>query len=295
MIVSLKTILDIAEARNIAIGAFNVTFLDGIYAVLQAAEELNQPVILQFANAAHGIYTPMDVIGPVMVSMAERAKVPVCVHLDHGDNFQDIQAALEMGFSGIMYDGSALPYEQNVANTRVAVELAKRYGVSVEAEIGSMGREEFASAGGSSQDAEIESCYTDPDQAARFVKDTQIDALACSFGTVHGIYLKAPKLDIERIRVIREKTGVPVVMHGGSGISDEVFRKCINQGVRKINFYTYASKYAGDLIRYYLGTEDGNVYFHDIAVRGRESFKQTYIKTIKVFSNLDRLAGGSRA
>lgn len=287
MIVSLKAILEIAEARNIAVGAFNVTSLEGIEAVLGAAEELHEPVILQFANAAHKAYVSMDVIGPVMVMMAEKATVPVCVHLDHGETFEEVQDALHMGFSGVMYDGSVLPYAQNVANTKAVVELAHRHGTSVEAEIGSMGREEFSSAGGTGEEEEVESCYTDPDQAAAFVKETGVDALACSFGTVHGIYMRAPKLDIERIGRIREKTGVPVVMHGGSGISDEDFRKCIRQGVRKINFYTYAAKFAGDLIREKLAKAEGNVYFHDMSVWGRESMKDTYIKTIRVFSNLE--------
>ncbi|MDO4521601.1 MAG: class II fructose-bisphosphate aldolase [Eubacteriales bacterium] len=285
MIISLGAILEIAEARNIAIAAFNVTTLEGVEAVLAAAEELNQPVILQFANAAHSGFISMDVIGSVMVDMAEKSTVPVCVHLDHGANFAEVQQALELGFSSVMYDGSTLSFAENVANTRAVVELAEAYGASVEAEIGSMGREEFASAGADDQD-EIESCYTDPDQAAEFVAETGVDALACSFGTVHGIYVKAPKLDIERIGEIREKTGVPIVMHGGSGISDEDFRKCIEQGVRKINFYTYAAKDAGAYIKEKLNQQEGNVYFHDIAVWGRESMKKTYMDTIKVFSDL---------
>lgn len=286
MIISLKTILEMAEAKNIAVGAFNVTSLEGIQAVLSAAEELNQPVILQFANAGHGSFISLDVIGPAMVSMAEKAAVPVCVHLDHGDNLQEIHEALELGFSGIMYDGSALPYAENVANTKAAVELAREYGASVEAEIGSMGREEFSSAGMEGENEEIESCYTDPKQAAEFVKATGVDALACSFGTVHGIYLHAPKLDIERVEEIRKEIGIPVVMHGGSGISDEDFRKCIERGVRKINFYTYAAKDAGAAIKEKLAKEEGPVFFHDIAVLGRETMKKTYLKTIKVFSNL---------
>ena len=220
MLVTLKSILRLAEADNKAIGAFNVTTLEGIRAVIAAAEETGQPVILQFANAAHSGYI---------------AKVPVCVHLDHGANLEEVHEALELGFTSVMIDGSALPYEKNVALTDATVELAQGFGASVEAEIGSMGREEFLSAGGSEADLG-ESSYTDPDQAARFVKDTGIDALACSFGTVHGIYLKAPKLDVDRIKVIREKTGKPVVMHGGSGLSDEDFRRCIQNGVRKINF-----------------------------------------------------------
>lgn len=286
MIVSLKTILGMAEATNTAIGAFNVTTLEGLRAIIDAAEELNQPVILQFANAAHKSFIPLEMIGPIMMEFADKAKVPVCVHLDHGADLDEVKRGLDLGFTGIMYDGSALPYEQNVANTRAAVELAAQYGASVEAEIGSLGREEFASAGGTGEEEELEGCYTDPQQAAQFVKDTGVDALACSFGTVHGIYLKAPKLDIERVGRIRKATGIPIVMHGGSGISDEDFVKCIQNGVRKINFYTYAAKYAGDFVKEKVNAEKGNVYFHDIAAWGMESMKQTYLDTIKVFSNL---------
>lgn len=286
MIISLKSILDMAEAAGTAVGAFNITTLENLQSVLEAAEGLNQSVIIQFANAAHKSYIPMKVVGPLMVHFAEKAKVPVCVHLDHGENLDEVKQAIDMGFSGVMYDGSSLPYEQNVANTRTAVEIAARYGVSVEAEIGSLGREEFASVGGGEAE-EVESCYTDPTQAARFVQDTKIDALACSFGTVHGIYVKAPKLDIPRIKKIHDLTGVPVVMHGGSGISDEDFRKCIANGVRKINFYTYAAKYAGEYVKEKVEAAQENIFFHDIAIWGKESMKKTYTDTIKVFSNLN--------
>ena len=282
MLVSLKSVLGIAEAENIAIGAFNLTTLEGIRAVISAAEELNQPVILQFANAAHKQYVPLEIIAPVMLALGDKAKVPVCVHLDHGADFDEVKRALDLGFTSVMYDGSALPYEINVANTRAVVELARGFAASVEAEIGSMGAE-VSEEGGEA----VESCYTDPDIAAKFVKETGADALACSFGTVHGIYKSAPKLDIERIAKIRKATGVPVVMHGGSGISDEDFRKCIENGVRKINFYTYAAKYAGEYVKKKLEENSGNVFYHDIAIWGMESMKKTYIDTIKVFAGLN--------
>jgi fructose-bisphosphate aldolase class II len=285
MLVSLRTILDLAESRNIAIGAFNVTTLEGIRAVVEAAEELDQPIILQFANAAHKSLVPLDMIGPIMLQFADRAKVPVCVHLDHGEGFEEIHSALELGFTGVMYDGSVLSYEENAANTRAVVEMAAEYGASVEAEIGSMGREEFASAGADEQQA-IAGAYTDPDQAAKFVHETGVDALACSFGTVHGIYVSEPHLDIPRVGRLREATGVPIVMHGGSGISDEDFVRVINQGVRKINFYTYSAKFAGDYVRDKISGTKGNVYYHDIANWGRESMKNTYLSTIRVFSKL---------
>ena len=286
MILSLKALLSMAEARNIAVGAFNVTTLEGIQAVLVAAEETGQPVIVQFANAAHGRYISLEVIGPIMVSMADKAKVPVCVHLDHGESLAEIKSALTIGFSSVMYDGSMLSYEQNVANTKAVVEMSAKYGAGVEAEIGCMGREEFASAGGNKEEEEVKSCYTDPQQARQFVLDTGVDALACSFGTVHGIYLKAPKLDVDRVKTIRNLTGIPVVMHGGSGLSDEDFKNCINNGVRKINFYTYAVKDAGEYVKSKVNAEKGYVYYHDIAVWGLAAMKETYVKTISVFSNL---------
>lgn len=283
MLITLKSILKIAEAENKAIAAFNVTTLEGVRAVIAAAEETGEPVIVQFANAAHGVYVPLAVIGPVMVHMAREALVPVCVHLDHGENLEEVSEALELGFTSVMFDGSALSYEKNVAYTSAVVEMAAQYGAGVEAEIGSMGREETASAGEGGGDV-AESAYTDPEMAASFVRDTGIDALACSFGTVHGIYLKTPRLDFDRISAIRRAAGKPVVMHGGSGISDEDFRRCIQNGVRKINFYTYAAKYAGDAVREKIRNTEGNVYYHDIATWAMESMKETYIHTIRVFS-----------
>ena len=277
MVIALKNILDIAESKNMAIAAFNATSLEGIMAVIEAAQEEDTPVILQFANAAHGKYVPLDTIGKVMVMLAEEAKVPVCVHLDHGDNFDEIKKALDIGFSSIMYDGSALSFKENVANIRYAKVLADQYAAGVEAELGAMGAE--------GAEDNIMGAYTDPELAKIFVEETGIDALAASFGTVHGIYKSEPKLDFERIEKIRELTGVPVVMHGGSGISDGDFRKCIDRGVRKINFYTYAAKFAGDAIRQMAADTSGNLYSHDIFVQARQSMKQTYKDAIKIFKN----------
>ena len=168
-------------------------------------------------------------------------------------------------------------FKENVSNTRYAAALADEYGASIEAELGAMGAEGV--------EDNIMGAYTDPELAKIFVEETGIDALAASFGTVHGIYKSEPKLDFERIENIRELTGVPVVMHGGSGISDEEFRRCIDRGVRKINFYTYAAKFAGDAIRKMAEDTSGNLYSHDVFVTARESMKQTYRDAIRVFKN----------
>ncbi|MBE7721047.1 MAG: class II fructose-bisphosphate aldolase [Lacrimispora celerecrescens] len=286
MLITMKAILELADAKNIAIGAFNITSLEGIQAVLEVSEELNQPVILQFAPV-HETIIPMSVIGPIMVMMAERATVPVAVHLDHGDDLNLLKKALDMGFTSAMYDGSALSFEENAANTRIAVEIADAYGASVEAEIGAMGRQEFSSIGEGEEGEATEGCYTDPEQAERFVEATGVDALACSFGTVHGLYITEPKLDFDRISQIRNRIGLPIVMHGGSGVSDQDFRRCIENGVRKINYYTYLAKAGGMHVKEKAIEAEGYVYYHDVTLWGIEAMKKDVLHTIKVFSNLE--------
>ena len=213
MLVTLTEILAMAEEKKCAVGAFNTPNLECITAVLNAAEKLNVPVIISHAEL-HESVSPLSVIGPVMVQAAELAKVPVCVHLDHCETLSYMEQALKLGFTGVMYDGSVLPYEENVANTRIAVAMAKDYGAGVEAEIGTLASREGgqdANAGGP--------VYTDPDLAVQFCRETGIDALAPSFGTAHGIYKSKPVLDLNRVKVIAEKTGLPLVMHGGSGVT----------------------------------------------------------------------------
>lgn len=280
MLITLKNILKMAESKDMAIAAFNVTSLEGVLAVIEAAEDEDTPVILQFANAAHSKYISLEDIGRVMVAFADRSKVPVCVHLDHGNNFDEIKRALDLGFTSIMYDGSELSLKQNIANTKYAKILADEYGASIEAELGSMGTE--------GENENILGAYTDPEVARVFVNETGIDALAASFGTVHGIYKSRPNLDFDIISGIRKLSGIPVVMHGGSGISESDFKKCIDCGVRKINYYTYAAKYAGDAIRDMVKDKAGNIYSHDILVEIRRNMVKTYKETIRVFKNIQK-------
>ena len=280
MLITLKNILKMAESKDMAIAAFNVTSLEGVLAVIEAAEDEDTPVILQFANEAHSKYISLEDIGRVMVAFADKSKVPVCVHLDHGNNFDEIKRALDLGFTSIMYDGSELSLKQNIANTKYAKILADEYGASIEAELGSMGTE--------GENENILGAYTDPEVARVFVNETGIDALAASFGTVHGIYKSRPNLDFDIISGIRKLCGIPVVMHGGSGISDSDFKKCIDCGVRKINYYTYAAKYAGDAIRDMLKDKNGNIYSHDILVEIRRNMVKTYKETIRVFKNTQK-------
>ena len=274
MLVNLKEILAIAEERKCAVGAFNTPNLECLIAVIDAAEKLGTPVII-FQAELHENISPLEKIGPVMVQAAEKAGVPVCVQLDHGETLDYIERSLEIGFTGIMYDGSLLPYEENLMNTKKAVAMARSFNAGVEAELGAMpSREGVEAASGP--------VYTDPAQAEKFCRETGIDALAPSFGTAHGIYKAKPMLDIERVRIISEKTGLPLVMHGGSGVSEEDYRKAIRAGIRKINYYTYMSNAGSRAVRELLAKEDVT-FFHDLAFAAQKAMQADAEKAMTVF------------
>lgn len=276
MLVTLKEILKIAEEKKIAIGSFNAVSMPYVQAIIAAAEELDQPVILMHAQVHEEMgLCKMEEVAPMMLWFAEKAKVPVCVHLDHGTDLDYVKRGLELGFTSVMYDGSNLPTDKNVANTKIAVEMASKTGASVEAEIGSMGARE----GGDGEGAA--SVYTDPKQAADFVNETGIDALACAFGTAHGFYATAPKLDMERLSAIYDSIDVPIVMHGGSGVSEDDYREVIRRGVRKVNYYTYMAKAGAAAV-------SGKEYaqFHDVLVEATAAMKENVKAAMKVFANL---------
>lgn len=279
MLVTLNKILKMGEERGCAIGAFNTPNLECIRAVIDTAEKYNVPVIISHAEL-HEEVAPLDVIGPVMVLSARNAKVPVCVHLDHCETLDYMARALEIGFTGVMYDGSLLPYEKNVANTIQAVAMAKPYRAGVEAEIGQLASRE----GGIDENAGGP-VYTDPDLAVKFVRQTGIDALAPSFGTAHGIYKSKPVLDLERVAVIKEKVGLPLVMHGGSGVSPEDYRTAIQNGIRKINYYSYMSK-AGTTAAKELLAGGDVTFFHDVAMAAQKAMAADVDKAFQVFYNL---------
>ncbi len=303
MLVTMSEILALCEAKKCAVGAFNTPNLESVRAVISAAEELDVPVIIQHAQS-HEEIMPIDIIGPVMIELAKKADVPICVHLDHGETIRYIHKALDLGFTSVMYDGSVLPYEENVANTQMVITMAKRVGASVEAEIGSMGKRENGS--GTASGPDPEKIYTDPIQAADFVKKTGIDALACSFGTTHGVYISEPKLDFDVVRNVRQKANIPVVMHGGSGVSEEDYKKAIQAGVRKINYYTYMAMAGGKSVQDSLLTgcipvekngkeykycysliekeKDTPLMYHDLVSMATQAMKENCKKAMKVFA-----------
>ena len=230
MIVNLEEILKRAQDGKYAVGLFNTTDTDMLEAVIAAAEELNSPVIIGTAE----VLLPsgdLKLIGHGMVAAAKRAKVPVCVHYDHGLTYERCVEALSLGFSSIMFDGSAGDAEENTKNTRELVKLAHTLGATVEGEIGHVGE-------AASGDGEVTDMYTTPEEAVEFVERTGVDALAIAIGTAHGAYKTKPKLDIERLKAIRAATDTPLVLHGGSGLSDDDFRNTVAGGIAKINIFT---------------------------------------------------------
>lgn len=228
MLVSLQEIIGLAEKENFCVPAFNVYNIETVMGVAAAAEEAKAPIIMQvyprLFNEQVGYY-----LAPVVLAAAKKASVPVCFHLDHGPSEWEVTRALYWGATGIMLDGSAHPYEENFKLTKHIVETCKAVGVGVEGELGHIGSV--------NDDAMDE--FTNPDEAARFVKETGVTCLAVLIGNAHGHYKKPPKLDIERVKAIRKATGgIPLVLHGGSGIPDDQVKAAINAGIRKMNIGT---------------------------------------------------------
>lgn len=274
MLVSLKEVLKVADAKKCAIGSFNTPNLASMRAVIGAAEQQKMPVIIMHAQIHDEMnICKIDEIAPIMLHMADKATVPVCVHLDHGTDMSYVKKALDLGFTSVMYDGSELDREMNYANTSIVVEMAKKYGASVEAEIGSMGAREGGGAGG-------ESIYTDPDDAKDFALNTGIDALACAFGTAHGLYAKEPKLDFDRLKKIGENVSIPLVMHGGSGVNPADYMKSIELGIRKINCYTYMAKAGGVAV----ANLKKEMLYHDIELAATAAMRDDAFKSIGFFS-----------
>lgn len=230
MLVNLNEVLRKAQKGKYAVGLFNTTDTDILQAVIEAAEESNSPVILGTAEVLLP-YGELKLIAPSVIAAAKRAKVPVVVHYDHGLTFDRCIEALKLGFSSIMFDGSAKPYEQNIAETREMVKIAHAFGATVEGEIGHVGE-------AAKEDNLLTDMYTTPEEAKAYLEATGVDALAVAIGSAHGVYKKKPMLNIERLKEISSAVKVPLVLHGGSGLSDDDFKNTIRNGIAKVNIFT---------------------------------------------------------
>lgn len=230
MLVNMRDLLADAEKGNYAVGSFSVANMEMVLGAVQAAEELNAPIILQIAEVRLK-QSPLEIIGPLMVAAAKSAKVPVAVHFDHGKTLKKINQALEIGFTSVMFDGSHLPLDENIAMTNRVIESAKKYDAAVEAEIGCVGGSEDGS-----EDIAI-NC-TKPEDAVKFERETGVDALAVAIGNAHGNYKATPKLRFDILETVDKMTKTPLVLHGGTGISPDDFVRCSKTGIKKINIAT---------------------------------------------------------
>ncbi len=230
MLVNLNDVLKKAQEGNYAVGLFNTTDTDMLEAVIAAAEETNSPVIIGTAEVLLP-FGELKLIAPSILAAAKRAKVPVVMHYDHGLTFDRCIEALKLGFSSLMFDGSTEDYETNIANTKEIVKIAHSYGATVEGEIGHVGQ-------AATDDGANAEMYTTADEAEAYINATGVDALAIAIGTAHGVSKNKPQLNLERLSEIRSRVDTPLVLHGGSGLSDDDFRNTIKYGIAKMNIFT---------------------------------------------------------
>lgn len=282
MLVTTKELLLDAQKKNYAVGAFNINNMEIIQAIIGAAEELNSPVILQASQG--GIkYAGIEYIAALGKAAAQKAKVPVALHLDHGTDFDQIVLCIRNGFTSVMIDGSKYPFEENVAITKKVVEIAHAVGVSVEAELGKIG--------GTEDDITVDerdATMTDPEEARRFVEETGVDSLAIAIGTAHGVYKGEPKLDFERLKAIREVVEVPLVLHGSSGVPSESLEKAIALGICKVNIDTDIRAAFAREVKEFVAENPDEIDPRKILGPAREAMKEVIKDKIKIFGSVGR-------
>ncbi|MEI7675454.1 MAG: class II fructose-bisphosphate aldolase [Bacteroidales bacterium] len=250
MLVSYADIIKKAHEGKYAVGAFNSLSVENILGAIAAAEELNAPIILQLAEVQFPT-APLHIMAPLFIAAAKSAKVPVAVHLDHGNSFETCEAAARLGFTGVMFDGACLPMEENIRISKRVAEMAKAYGIGCEAELGRVG-DTGEGGGEGTGDASTADVFTDVEESAYFVEQTGIDALAIAIGNLHGNYVATPKLNITRMIEISERNNLPLVLHGGTGTSDEDFKSCVRNGICKVNVATAIQMKAMSAVQKYL-------------------------------------------
>ncbi|MGX9257006.1 ketose 1,6-bisphosphate aldolase [Pantoea ananatis] len=281
-LISLAQGLAHAQKQGYALGAFNVLDTHFLRALFAAAEQQRSPFIINIAEV-HFKYVTLDQLVEAIKFEAAKHAIPVVLNLDHGLHFEAVMQAIRLGFTSVMFDGSTLSYEENIRQTREVVKAAHAVGVSVEAELGAVGGDEGGALFG---EADSEK-FTDPRLAAEFVRETGIDTLAVAIGNAHGKYKREPKLDFDRLAAIREQTGVPLVLHGGSGISDADFRRAISLGIHKINFYTGMSQAALDAVERSLASRNTRYdEFAELLMAVENAICDTVMQQMKIFGSV---------
>ncbi len=282
MLVTGNEILLDAQKRGYAVGAFNVNNMEIIQAIIEAAEETRSPVIIQASQG--GIeYAGIDYLSGLAKVAAEKATVPVAIHLDHGTDFGQIVSCIRHGFSSVMIDASKLPLEENIAETKKITEIAHAVGVSVEAELGKIGgTEDHISVD------EADATYTDPEEAKYFMEKTGVDSLAIAVGTAHGVYQGEPNIDFDRITEIAKLVDVPLVLHGSSGVAYEDLKEAISRGICKINIDTdLRASFTNTAIEYAKNNPD-NIDPRKMLGPAREAMKATIKEKMEVFGSVGK-------
>lgn len=287
MLVSFKEMLEDAFARKYAVGAFNCLSLENVLGAIQAAEELRSPLILQLAEVQFP-YSPLEMMAPIFLKAAEQSTMPVTVHLDHALSYDTCAKAIKHGFRSVMIDGSVLPFNENRNLTREVVKMAKAFGVNVEAELGKVGDtgEGISETGYTITDTS--DVFTDVDESERFIQETGIDALAIAIGNMHGKYTATPRLNIERVKEINQRNNLPLVLHGGTGTSDDDFRACIQNGITKINVATAMQIAVTEKINHYL-TSTPKPNYIEMKYKMVEASKETVMRHLLLFGSNNRL------
>ena len=281
MLVNMNEVLRPAKANKYAVGLFNAVNLELARGIINAAECSRSPVIMGTAEVLLP-YGPLEEVSYYLIPMAKKASVPVVVHLDHGLSYDTCIKALELGFSSIMYDCSTDSYEENVRKVKEMADIAHSYGATIEGELGHVGDNE-GSAEGSSHLADPSQFFTDPKLAKDFVDKTGVDALAIAVGNAHGAYKLPPKLDFERIRTIARTVDVPLVLHGGSGLTDNDFRQAIRDGISKVNIFTDINVAAVEAeFKKFSSMDKGLI---DLIPAAVEAVKQESLKKMELFSS----------
>ncbi|AYE37269.1 class II fructose-bisphosphate aldolase [Companilactobacillus zhachilii] len=283
VLVNTKDMVQKAKKGHYAVGSFNVTDIEMVRGIVSAAEKESSPVIIQFAEL-HDKYVPLDVIGPVMINIAKKATVPVAVHFDHGETFDNIVRAMKLGFTSVMIDASGDDFETNLRRTKEIVKIAKPLGISVEAELGPMNRE----GGGDDVDyKDLNKTYTDPQEAKAFIDESGIDMLAIAYGTVHGVYTQKPHLSFERLQKISNLVDFPLVVHGASGLKDEEYRKSVENGICKINYYSEMVHRVALGVQKKLEEGDSNkqMFISDVSIWETEMVEKEISERLRVFGS----------
>lgn len=280
MLIPFREITRDALRRRYAVGAFNCLSVENVMGAVAAAEELYSPIILQLAEVQFP-EAPMELMAPVFLRAARDAKVPVAVHLDHGRSIETCIRAVREGFTSVMFDGAELPFEENAEQTRLVVRLAHAAGVDVEAELGRVGDTGFGGEGTAAAAADV---FTDVEESARFIARTGTDALAIAIGNLHGRYTATPRLNIARLREIHARNAVPLVLHGGSGTSEEDFKACIRNGICKINVATAIQIAAAEAVAEYLA-RGGSPGYIGIKRRIIEASQRAVAEHIRLFES----------